>query len=138
MNKGVIVILAIALVMTAGCSSNEWVDNQSMTMSVRACVNDEALVDLQIRRTDGSGKTVVDVVQTRASVYHRYKVDWITNDCILLDSSDIGLRVIVIDDAATLYYAKSLWDSEGKIVLYDDMYQIQGYLTSNGVHRVIL
>ena len=63
----------------------------------------------------------IAVVPTGASVYHRYKTEWVTDSCILLNSSDIGCRAIDISDGCQIYFAIINKDGgSDKIVLYDE------------------
>jgi len=63
----------------------------------------------------------IAVVPTGASVYHRYKAEWVTDSYILLNSSDIGRRVIDISDGCRIYFARIKNDGgSDKVVLYDE------------------
>ena len=59
----------------------------------------------------------IAIVPTGASAYHRYKAEWVTNSCILLNSSDVGSLVIDISEGCRIYTAKV---KEDKVVLYDE------------------
>ena len=77
-----------------------------------------------------SGRRIAEV-ETKASVYHRFVLNWIAPDKILLISSDIGDKVIIVGDTCECHYAS--------VVITPECAEAQLYeYSAKGGGRVIL
>ena len=102
------------------CSAQErWEKNSTSTYAYEIKTDRGNLVDIVIY--DMKKRSEVAVVPTGASVFHRYRARWVKDSCILLESSDIGCRLIDVAGDCQMYYAKILRDGNAsRVVLYDD------------------
>jgi hypothetical protein len=114
---------AFSLVMVGmllACNTGEkTIENSASTFAYAIRRDSRGMVNIAVY--DILKQMEIAVVPTGASVYHRYKAEWVTDSHILLNSSDIGRRIIDISDGCRIYFARIKKDGGSeKVVLYDE------------------
>ena len=114
---------AFSLVMVGmllACNTGEKpIENSASTFAYAIRRDSRGIVNIVVY--DMLKQMEIAVVPTGASVYYRYKTEWVTDSCILLNSSDVGRRVIDISDGCRIYFARIKNDGgSDKVVLYDE------------------
>lgn len=130
MNNQVIVnaavfVLVCCIVACSPQSELQLTENAGKTHAYAIRVDRNGLLDILVYDTLNMGE--INVVPTMASAVHRYGSRWISESCILLESSDIGCRVVDVSDRCQIYLAKKERDGDGmKVVLYDETWSPVG------------
>ena len=112
--------LLVLVCMLSACNIGEkLIENHDSTFAYT--IKRDSLGIVSIVVYDMLKQVQIAIVPTGASAYHRYKAEWVTNSCILLNSSDVGSRVIDISEGCRIYIAKVKKDGgSDKVVLYDE------------------
>lgn len=137
-NCNAIWFASIVGLLMAGCYRGHWKDNPTGELSVRERVSDN-LVYLELRSNDTM--TVFATLPTHASAMHKWKSEWILDNCILFDSSDIGLQFALVDSGCAMFWPKEQnrnvkWREQRRIDLRDEEYNSVGSLIVEGTRGV--
>ena len=117
--------MALAGMLLACNTGEKPVENSASTFAYAIRQDSRGMVDIVVY--DLLKQNEIAVVPTGASAYHRYKAEWVTDSCILLNSSDIGHRIIDIADGCRIYFASIINGGESdKVVLYDEKWNQVG------------
>ena len=97
--------------------------NRTGDMSYTTRVSGKGSVLIEIRNVEAG--IVCAEIDTRASCYQKFYIDWISERDILLDSSDIGYKVIHVDDnSCKVFWAQvsAMHDEDDrcKVTLFDE------------------
>lgn len=118
------VILCALLFLLDGCGER-WVLNSSGGKAFRFMDSHEGTIVLQVKSMQSGD--VIGFADTRASKYHRYSAKWITDNCILFKSSDIGYRAITVNGKCLLYFATvENKDKALRVMLFDEQWESVG------------
>ena len=115
MNKGIIICIFVLMLLAIGCDKgvSGLVFNDRRTFSYSTEISDNGIVMVDV--WDGLTGKLLRKVDTGASCYQKFNLSWISPDCILLKSSDIGNAKIYIENGRIFLEKEKHTLSDGEL-----------------------